>query len=38
VQKDTSRKVAAHLRRLGFIYVTVDMTGYRSGSMDEALD
>lgn len=37
VQKDTSRKVAAHLRRLGFIYVTVDMTGYRSGSMDEAL-
>jgi uncharacterized protein len=37
VQKDTSRKVAAYLRRLGFVYVTVDMTGYRSGSMDEAL-
>jgi uncharacterized protein len=36
-RKATSGKVAAYLRRLGFIYVTVDMAGYRSGSMDEAL-
>ncbi len=35
--KTISRKVSSYLRRLGFIYVTLDMKGYRSGSMDEVL-
>lgn len=30
-------KVASALKRLGFSYVTLDLTGYRSGSMDEVL-
>jgi uncharacterized protein len=30
-------QVARRLKSLGFTYVTVDMEGYRSGSMDEAL-
>jgi uncharacterized protein len=29
--------VAAHLKKLGFRYVTLDLAGYRSGSMNEAL-
>lgn len=30
--------VTAKLRSLGFAYVTLDLEGYRSGSMDEVLD
>lgn len=30
-------KVSERLRALGFRYVTLDLTGYRSGSMDEGL-
>jgi uncharacterized protein len=30
-------KIAARLRELGFAYVTLDLIGYRSGSMDEVL-
>jgi uncharacterized protein len=30
--------VAAKLRSLGFLYVTIDLAGYRSGSMDEVLE
>jgi uncharacterized protein len=30
-------QVAKYLGRLGFTYVTLDLDGYRSGSMDEAL-
>ena len=33
-QKDA---IAAHIRSLGFSYVTLDLEGYRSGSMDEVL-
>jgi uncharacterized protein len=29
--------VATHLKKLGFRYVTLDLMGYRSGSMNEAL-
>jgi len=29
--------VVRHLRSLGFAYITLDLEGYRSGSMDEAL-
>jgi uncharacterized protein len=31
------RRIAARLRKLGFRYVTVDLEGYRSGSMNEGL-
>lgn len=33
----TSKEVLTKLKRLGFTYVTVDLEGYRSGSMDEVL-
>jgi uncharacterized protein len=29
--------VVRHLKSLGFAYVTLDIEGYRSGSMDEVL-
>ena len=32
-----SRRVAEHLRSLGYSYVTVDLEGFRSGSMNEVL-
>jgi uncharacterized protein len=31
-------KVSAHLRELGFVYVTLDLLGFRSGSMNEVLN
>jgi len=31
------RRIAARLKRLGYQYVTVDLEGYRSGSMNETL-
>lgn len=33
----TRAQVSRRLRALGFIYVTVDLVGYRTGSMDEVL-
>jgi len=30
-------EIAAHLKSLGYLYVTMDLAGYRSGSMNEAL-
>jgi PP-loop superfamily ATP-utilizing enzyme len=30
-------EVTAALREIGFAYVALDLTGYRSGSMDEVL-
>ena len=32
------RKVSEELKRLGFKYVTIDIDGYRTGSMNEVLD
>ncbi len=32
------REIAQHLRSLGFRYVTLDLMGYRAGSMDEVLE
>jgi uncharacterized protein len=29
--------ISAHLRQLGFLYVTVDLLGFRSGSLNDAL-
>jgi uncharacterized protein len=36
---DTSlrERIVEHLKQLGFVYVTLDLQGYRSGSMNEAL-
>lgn len=31
-------QIASHLRKLGFTYVSADLEGYRSGSMNENLD
>ncbi|HUT26246.1 MAG TPA: ATP-dependent sacrificial sulfur transferase LarE [Sumerlaeia bacterium] len=31
-------KIVARLRELGFAYVTLDLSGYRTGSMNETLD
>ena len=36
-RKGVMEKVARKLRKLGFTYVTADLEGYRSGSLDEAL-
>ncbi|HEY1784538.1 MAG TPA: ATP-dependent sacrificial sulfur transferase LarE [Pirellulales bacterium] len=36
-QPETREAVLAELRRLGFQYVTVDLEGFRSGSMNRAL-
>jgi pyridinium-3,5-biscarboxylic acid mononucleotide sulfurtransferase len=37
LQGDNREKVVAELKELGFIYVTVDLQGYRTGSMNEVL-
>jgi len=37
VSDDIRRRVIEEMRRLGFTYVTLDMAGYRPGSMNEAL-
>ncbi len=34
---DVKDKVAGKLRSLGFVYITLDLMGYRTGSMNEAL-
>ena len=31
------KDAAAYLRRLGYVYITLDLEGFRSGSMDEAV-
>jgi pyridinium-3,5-biscarboxylic acid mononucleotide sulfurtransferase len=37
VRPDVRARVAAELRRLGFAYITLDLQGFRSGSMNEVL-
>lgn len=37
VKKDIRKKVIDRLKRMGYTYVSLDLEGYRSGSMDEAL-
>jgi len=32
------RRIAARLKKLGYLYVTIDLSGYRTGSMNEGLD
>ena len=36
-QAETREAVLAELRRLGFKYVTLDLEGFRSGSMNRVL-
>jgi uncharacterized protein len=36
-EPDLRERVVASLRQLGFIYVTLDLAGYRTGSMNEVL-
>ena len=36
-RRSVMEKVARRLKRLGFTYVTADLEGYRSGSLDEVL-
>ena len=36
-QPELRDKILAHLKNLGFTYVTLDLRGYRSGSMNETL-
>ena len=33
----TREKIAARLKKLGYLYVTLDLAGYRTGSMNEGL-
>jgi len=37
VQVDTRNRIVAHLRELGFVYVSLDLAGFRSGAMNEVL-
>ncbi len=37
VKKDIRKRIINRLKRLGYTYISLDLKGYRSGSMDEAL-
>ncbi|SHF90694.1 uncharacterized protein SAMN02746089_02754 [Caldanaerobius fijiensis DSM 17918] len=37
LNKDLMKKIAAKLKDIGFTYVTLDLEGYRTGSMNEVL-
>ncbi|MDR3565080.1 MAG: ATP-dependent sacrificial sulfur transferase LarE [Negativicutes bacterium] len=37
-QPDTAAAIASGLKKLGFTFVTLDLAGYRTGSMNEMLD
>ena len=37
VDEETSRQVVARMKEAGFTYVTIDLEGFRSGSMNEVL-
>lgn len=38
LDNDTAGRVEAGLRRIGFLYVAVDLAGFRSGSLNEELE
>ncbi|MBM3945827.1 MAG: ATP-dependent sacrificial sulfur transferase LarE [SAR202 cluster bacterium] len=38
VEEEVRRKVVAHFKSLGYQYVTMDLAGFRSGSLNEVLD
>jgi uncharacterized protein len=37
VEDNLRQRIVGHLKKLGFTYVTLDMQGYRTGSMNEVL-
>jgi uncharacterized protein len=37
-EPEISQKIYAELKKCGFFYVTLDLNGYRFGSMDEILN
>ncbi len=37
MDNDLRERLVAHLKQLGFTYVTLDLQGYRTGSMNEAI-
>ena len=37
LEQETREKLVEHFRSLGYLYITVDMAGFRSGSLNEAL-
>ena len=38
VEGENREKIYSYLKQLGFAYVTLDLGGYRMGSMNETLD
>lgn len=38
VKPDVREKIVSHLRGLGFLYIAVDLSGFRSGNMNEGLN
>ena len=38
VSPDVAKQVVRAVRAAGFVYVTIDLLGYRSGSMNEGLE
>ena len=38
IQPDISENINAYLRELGFLYVTLDLSGYQMGSMNKTLE
>jgi uncharacterized protein len=37
MKPETRQKMITRLKKLGYLYVTLDMAGYRTGSMNEGL-
>ena len=38
IEEKTRTQIYAYLKKLGFSYVTLDLQGYRTGSMNETID
>ena len=37
IEKNTKKKILNFLHSLGYVYVTIDLDGFRSGSLNEVL-
>jgi uncharacterized protein len=38
IDEDVRGKIVKNFKKFGFIYISLDLTGFRSGSMNEPLD
>jgi uncharacterized protein len=38
MSNDNTEKIKKKLKQLGFCYITIDLEGFRSGSLNEILD